>query len=186
MASGVMRVMAVLAPFAVVGCAVVPPAAPTVMALPRQGEDFGQFRAHDASCRDYAESQIGYGAGADQATRDAVGSAAVGTALGAVAGAALGSLSGNAGAGAAVGAAGGLLAGSAAGANRAQYSAGQLQYLYDTAYTQCMVADGYTVRREPPPVVAYPGYAPYPYGYYPTPYPYGYGMSFGFGGGRRW
>ncbi len=186
MTRAVMRVVAVLAPLAVVGCAVVPPTAPTVMALPKEGEDFGQFRAHDASCRDYAASQIGYNAGADQATSDAVGSAAVGTAVGAVAGAALGSLSGNVGAGAAVGAAGGLLAGSAVGANRAQYSAGQLQYLYDTGYTQCMVAQGYTVRRQPPPVAAYPGYAAYPYGYYPAPYPYGYGVTFGFGRWHRW
>jgi hypothetical protein len=179
-----MRVAVLLAPFAAAGCAVVPPSAPTVMALPKQGEDFGQFRAHDASCRDYASSQIGYGAGADQATRDAVGSAAVGTAVGAAAGAALGSLSGNVGAGAAVGAAGGLLAGSAVGANRAQYSAGQLQYMYDSGYTQCMVAHGYTVQNRPRPVVAYPAYPPYPYGYYP--YPYGYGVTLGFGRWHRW
>jgi outer membrane lipoprotein SlyB len=184
MASNAMRAVVLLAPFAVIGCAVVPPSAPSVMALPKQGEDFGVFRAHDASCRDYAASQIGYGAGAERATQDAVGSAAVGTAIGAVAGAALGSLSGNVGAGAAVGAGAGLLAGSAVGANRAQYSAGQLQYMYDTAYTQCMVAHGYTVRRPPPrPVVVAPAY---PYGYYPAPYPYGYGVTFGFGPWHRW
>jgi hypothetical protein len=184
MASNAMRAVVLLAPFAVIGCAVVPPSAPSVMALPKQGEDFGVFRAHDASCRDYAASQIGYGAGAERATQDAVGSAAVGTVVGAVAGAALGSLSGNVGAGAAVGAGAGLLAGSAVGANRAQYSAGQLQYMYDTAYTQCMVAHGYTVRRPPPrPVVVAPAY---PYGYYPAPYPYGYGVTFGFGPWHRW
>ena len=140
MTRSALRALAVLTPLAVVGCAVAPPSYPTVMAVPKQGEDFAQFRAHDASCRDYASSQTGYGAGADQATRDAVGTAAVGTAVGAVAGAALGSLSGNVGAGAAVGAAGGLLVGGAAARSRAQYSAGQLQYLYDAGYTQCMVA----------------------------------------------
>jgi hypothetical protein len=177
----VLRALVLLAPLGAAACTVVPPSSPTVMALPKQGEDFGQFRAHDASCRDYASSQIGYGQDADTATRSAVGSAAVGTALGAVAGAAIGSVSGNMGAGAAVGAAGGLLAGSAVGANQAQYSAGNLQYRFDTAYTQCMVAQGYSVENPPPRVVAYPAYAPYPY--YGYPYPYSYGVTLGLGGG---
>lgn len=185
MTASTLRVLVLLAPLAATACAVVPPSSPTVMALPKQGEDFGQFRAHDAQCRDYASSQIGYGSQAAAASNDAVGSAAVGTALGAVAGAAIGSVSGNVGAGAAVGGAAGLLAGSAVGANRAQYAAGNLQYRYDTAYTQCMVAQGYQVRDERPRVVAVP--APYPY--YAAPYPYyppGYGVTFGFGYPRHY
>lgn len=181
-----LRALALLAPLAVVGCTVVPPSGPTAIALPKQGEDFSVFRAHDADCKDYASSQIGYGAQANQATRSAVGSAALGTALGAAAGAAIGSVSGNMGAGAAVGAAGGLLVGSAVGANQAQDSAGNLQYRYDTAYTQCMVAHGYKVEQRPR-VVAYPAYEPYPYGYaYPYPYSYPYPYPYGYRSYRRW
>jgi hypothetical protein len=158
------RCVAVLAPLAAAGCAVAPPVGPSVMALPRQGEDFAQFQAHDGSCRNYASSQIGYGQPAQAATESAVGSAVVGTALGAVAGAAIGSASGHAGAGAAVGGAGGLLVGSAVGAGNARESAGAMQRRYDMAYAQCMVAAGYTVQQ--------PGYAyPPPYRGYAPPYP---------------
>lgn len=177
-----LRALVLLAPLGATACAVVPPSAPRVMALPKQGENFDQFRAHDAECRNYASAQIGYGSQAAQATNSAVGTAALGTALGAAAGAAIGSVSGNVGAGAAVGAGAGLLAGSAAGANQASYAAGDLQFRYDTAYTQCMVAYGYQVENPPPRVITYP--APYPYYGYPYAYPYypwGYGMTFEFG-----
>ena len=41
MTRSALRALAVLTPLAVVGCAVAPPSYPTVMAVPKQGEDFG-------------------------------------------------------------------------------------------------------------------------------------------------
>ena len=74
------------------------PTAPSVMALPGSGKTFDQFRADDASCRQFALNQVG-GVSANQAaTASAVASAAIGTGLGAAAGAAF-----NGGSGAAVG-----------------------------------------------------------------------------------
>lgn len=164
-----------LAPLAVAACTVPQPTGPMVTALPRQGEDFTVFQNRDASCRAYAQGQIGGANPQEAGAQSAVGSAVVGTALGAAAGAAIGSVSGNVGAGAAVGGAGGLLVGSAVGANNAHATAGSLQYRYDQAYTQCMVAGGYTVQqRATPPVVAYPAYpayAPGGYVYAPPPPP---------------
>lgn len=155
---------------ALAGCAVAP-AGPSVMALPKPGEDFARFQAQDAYCRNYADAQIGGGGANQAATNDAVGSAVVGTALGAAAGAVIGAAAGNPGAGAAIGAGSGLLIGSAAGANRANASAGGLQYQYDVAYTQCMVANGYTVQQSAAVARYYggPGYYPAPYPYYAAP-----------------
>ncbi len=193
MTRNLLRTLPIVGPVAglvmVAGCTVVPPSAPSVVALPNQGGNFAQFRAHDAGCRDFASAEIGYGASARAATQNSVGSAAVGTALGAAAGAALGSLGGRAGAGAAVGAVGGLLAGSAMGAGTARASAVGLQRRYDVAYMQCMVANGYTVQQPSYAVgygwyPGYPGYPAYAYPAYPPPYPGGIGIEFGFGAGR--
>jgi len=118
------------------GCTVLP-TGPSVMALPGTGKNFDQFRADDASCRQYAYVQVG-GVTADQAsTNSAVASAVVGTALGAAAGAAFGG-----GEGAAIGAGAGLLTGSAIGYNNAAYSGYGSQQRYDAAYIQCMYASG--------------------------------------------
>jgi hypothetical protein len=117
-------------------CAVVP-SGPSVMALPGTGKSFDQFRADDASCRQFAVGQVGGVTTNEAATNSAVGSAVVGTALGAAAGAAF-----NGGTGAAVGAGVGLLAGSAFGATSAQGSAYEVQRRYDYAYLQCMYANG--------------------------------------------
>jgi outer membrane lipoprotein SlyB len=175
-----------LLPLAVAACAVAPPTGPTVMALPKPGGNFADFQNQDAACRNFASAQIGYGSPAQAANQSAVGSAALGTAIGAAAGAALGSVSGNAGAGAAIGGAGGLLVGSAAGANNAQLSGAALQNRYDVAYTQCMVAAGYTVEQPSYAVPAY-AYGPSPYAY-PPPYYYGPSVGIGIGGGwgPRW
>jgi len=166
--SRIVRTAALIAPLALAACVVPPPAGPSVMAMPKQGEDFAQFQGRDAACRAYASAQIGQGNPAQAATDSAVGSAVVGTALGAAAGAAIGSTVGQVGAGAAIGGASGLLLGSAAGANNAQLSAGAMQQRYDMTYAQCMVAGGYTVQQ--------PGYGPAPYGVpaygYAAPYPY--------------
>jgi len=113
------------------------PTGPSVMALPGSGKTFDQFRADDASCRQFAFQQVG-GVTADQAaTNSAVGSAVVGTAIGAAAGAAFGG-----GSGAAIGAGAGLLTGSAFRVGAAQTSGYGVQRHYDHAYLQCMYAAG--------------------------------------------
>lgn len=149
------------------GCASVP-TGPSVMALPGSGKSFEQFRNDDASCRQYAQYQMG--GGAKQAAVDAgLGSAAVGTLVGAVAGAAIG---GHEGAGAGAGT--GLLVGSMAGAGAAQDATYASQRNYDHAYIQCMYAKGNQVpvagamtgsRIQAPTGASYPpppGYAPPP------------------------
>ncbi|MDR5759868.1 YMGG-like glycine zipper-containing protein [Caballeronia sp. LZ035] len=113
------------------------PTGPSVMALPGSNKTFDQFRADDASCRQFALQQTG-GVDANQAaTNSAVGSAVVGTALGAAAGAAFGG-----GSGAAIGAGAGLLAGSAFGLGASQTSGYNVQQRYDYSYLQCMYAAG--------------------------------------------
>lgn len=153
------------------------------MALPAQGKSFEAFQRDDMSCRGYASQSIGGGSSAQAANNAAVGGAVAGTALGAAAGAAIGSVSGNLGAGAAIGGATGLLAGTAIGANNAAAVGGNAQARYDTAYTQCMYANGNSVQSAPGayarPYPAYGGYA-YPPGYY-----YG-GPEVVVGGGWGW
>ncbi|PMS14309.1 hypothetical protein FNF07_06300 [Trinickia caryophylli] len=121
---------------ALAGCTVMP-SGPSVMALPGTGKTFDQFRADDASCRQYALAQVGGVSAGQAATSSAVGSAALGTAVGAAAGAAFGG-----GQGAAIGAGAGLLTGSAIGAGTAQASGYGIQRRYDYAYIQCMYAAG--------------------------------------------
>ncbi len=186
--SRIVHLSALIAPLALAACVVPPPPGPSVMALPKQGDDFSAFQARDASCRGFASGQIGQATPAQAATNSAVGSAVLGTALGAATGAAIGSVGGAVGAGAAIGGAAGLLVGSAAGANAAQMSAGEMQHRYDVAYTQCMVAAGYTVQQPayaPGPYAA-PGYAYGPAYGYAAPYPYYYGPDVVIGGGWGW
>ena len=129
--------LALLASLTWVSACSVLPTTPSVMALPGSGKTFDQFRADDASCRQFAFEQVG-GVSANQAaTASAVGSTAIGTALGAAAGAAF-----NGGAGAAVGAGAGLLVGSAFGVGAAQDSAYGVQRRFDYSYLQCMYASG--------------------------------------------
>lgn len=145
---------------------VVMPSGPSVMALPGTGKTFDQFRADDASCRQFAFQQVG-GTSPDQAaTNSAVGSAVVGTAIGAAAGAAFGG-----GTGAAIGAGAGLLTGSAVGMGAAQNSGYGTQRRYDYAYLQCMYAAGDRV-----PVQGRLSTAP-PNGAYYTPPPPPPGMA---------
>jgi hypothetical protein len=120
-------------------CATVP-TGPSVMALPGTGRSFDQFRADDASCRQYAWQQIGGMSAGQAAANSAVSSAAIGTAIGAVAGAALGGSDG-----AAVGAGTGLIFGSVAGAGSSQAYGYEAQRRYDHAYVQCMYASGHRV-----------------------------------------
>jgi outer membrane lipoprotein SlyB len=153
-------------------CAVIP-TGPSVMALPGTGKTFDQFRADDASCRNFAYQQVGGVTANQAATNAAVGSAVVGTALGAAAGAAF-----NGGRGAAVGAGVGLLAGSVVGAGNAQASGYGAQGRYDHAYMQCMYAAGDKVpvpgramSSAPPPQGAYNYAPPPPPGAYYAPMP---------------
>jgi hypothetical protein len=135
-----LKKMAVMLPVLLSACASVPNG-PSSMALPGTGKNFDQFRADDASCRQFAQSQIG-GNTASQAGNDSFARTAVlGTALGAVIGAVAGG-----GHGAAVGAATGLVGGSVVGANESEYSARTTQRRYDDAYTQCMYSSGNRVR----------------------------------------
>jgi hypothetical protein len=150
-------------------CASVPNG-PSAMALPGTGKSFDEFRADDASCRQFAHEQIG-GTTANQASDDSFAkSAVVGTALGTAVGAAAGG-----GRGAGAGAATGLLVGSMIGVDEANASSYGTQRRYDNAYIQCMYASGHRVpvsgrviQQQPvyssPPPAAYP---PPPPGYMP-------------------
>lgn len=134
-----LKKIAIMLPVLLSACASVPNG-PSTMALPGTGKSFDQFRADDASCRQFAQEQIG-GSTANQAGNDSFARTAVlGTALGAAVGAAAGG-----GHGAAIGAATGAVAGSAIGANEANYSSREAQRRYDNAYTQCMYASGHRV-----------------------------------------
>ncbi len=159
----------------VTACAVAPPAAPTIAAMPGAGKNFDQFVSDDSTCRSYASSRIP-GNSVQTSQQNSVGTAVAGTAIGAAAGALIGAAAGNPGAGAAIGAGGGLLAGTAVAADQTGSTAYNLQYQYDIAYAQCMAAKGNRVPNvslQPPP----PNYGPYYYapGYYDYPPVYFYG-----------
>jgi len=159
---------ALLGTAALLGACTVMPTGPDVTALPGAGKSFDQFRADDASCRQYASQQVGGMTSGQAAAGSELGSAALGTALGAAAGAALGG-----GHGAAVGAGAGLIGGSALGLNAAQGSGYSVQHRYDTAYMQCMYAAGNRIPAAPGMVAPQQGYQPAP-GSQPYPPP-GYG-----------
>lgn len=121
------------------GCASIPNG-PSVMVLPGSGQSFDQFRYDDASCQQFAYSQVGGTSANDAAVESEVATAAVGTVLGAAAGAALGG-----GRGAAIGAGTGLVAGSVVGTGYAGTSRIATQQHYDAAYLQCMYAKGHQI-----------------------------------------
>lgn len=155
------------------GCAVVPPSAPTVMALPAQGKTIAAFQQDDYACRTYASQIVNPVAASPGVANAGLAAPVLGTAGGAAAGALIGAGAGNAGAGAAIGAGVGLLFGSAAGSNQYAGSEAALQRQYDTAYTQCIIAKGNTIAAPAAPrvvvVAPTPGvvYAPAPYYYAP-------------------
>ncbi|MCU0765653.1 MAG: hypothetical protein MUF32_06645 [Burkholderiaceae bacterium] len=126
---------------ALAGCVVLPPAGPTLQALPGSRSSFEQFRFDDAACRQYATAQIG-GRSATEAAQDSQAASVVaGTAIGAAAGAVLGGSS----EAAAVGAGVGLLTGAMAGWGASQGSYDAAQRRYDGAYYACMYARGHKV-----------------------------------------
>ncbi len=121
------------------GACVIMPSGPSVMTLPGTGKNFDQFRVDDASCKQYANEQIG--ASPQQAAdASAVNSAAVGAVLGAAAGALI-----DGPRGAANGAGVGLLMGGAAGAGAADASGRGAQRNLNHAFIQCMYAKGHRV-----------------------------------------
>ncbi len=147
------------------GCATLP-AGPAVEVLPARGKSFETFRSEDASCRQWAQQQVGSSV-QETYQRDVTTGAVGGTAIGAGVGALFGSASGHAGAGAAIGAATGLLAGSVIGSGAGEATASEAQRRYDNAYVQCMYSHGnqvpgYRPASAPPPVAATPPPAPAP------------------------
>ena len=156
-------------------CALIP-TAPHVMALPGSGKSFDQFDVDDATCRHWAERQIGISP-QRAATESTIQGAAIGTVLGAATGAAIGAAAGNPAMGAAVGSGVGLLGGTSAGAASGESRGYAAQRRYDMAYVQCMYAKGNQVpvraasrrsRPSPPPEYDVP---PPPYGAPPGPPP---------------
>ncbi len=126
-----------LLPLLALGACVSLPTGPSVLALPGSGKNFDQFRADDASCRQYAQLQMN-GMSPDQAAAESgLRSAAVGAVLGAVAGAAI-----NGGRGAGVGAGVGTAVGGLSGVGAANSATYGSQQRYDFSYTQCMYAQG--------------------------------------------
>lgn len=177
----ILRSLAIFTPLLLSACAVAPPTGPSVMALPGKGKDFAQFQQDDASCRQYASSQVGGVAPEQAASQSFANSAALGTVLGAAAGAAIGAATGNPAAGAAIGAGSGLFLGGATGIDAAGYSEASLQRRYDVGYIQCMSAMGESVPATTSGVPAY-GYYSYPYyGAYPYPYAYPYAYPYPYG-----
>jgi hypothetical protein len=155
------KILSVLAVTALAGCVTVP-TGPTREAFPGRGKSFEQFQIDDATCRNYADAQIGGKSSTDRANEAAVGSAVVGTALGAAAGALIGGNQQGAGVGAGIG----LLAGSAAGGSTASGTYRYSQRRYDGAYYQCMYAKGNKV-----PVYGRYAQQANPAPYYPPPPP---------------
>lgn len=122
------------------GCATMPPG-PSVMVMPPPGKPFEVFKADDASCRQWAETQSGWQAN-ETVNQNLAGGAAIGTVLGTGLGAIIGSAYGNVGAGAAIGAASGLALGVAGASGPAQAAGYEVQRRYDIAYQQCMYSKG--------------------------------------------
>lgn len=155
------------------GCATLP-GGPSVTVLPTRGKPFETFQKEDATCRQWAQSQVGSPVQQTYDKNLATGAVA-GTAIGAGLGAALGSASGHAGAGALIGGLYGLFFGSATGANAAQVNSREAQRRYDNAYVQCMYSygnqiPGYRVAPARPRVaVAPPPPAPAPPDLGPAP-----------------
>jgi hypothetical protein len=119
-------------------CATIP-TGPSVMVAPAPGKPFELFKQEDASCRRWAEQQIGL-TPQEAIDQNTATGAITGTAIGAGLGALMGSSSGHAGAGALIGAAGGMLVGAASGADSGRVYGREAQRRYDTAYMQCMYA----------------------------------------------
>lgn len=158
------------------GCATLP-TGPSVNVLPTSGKSFDVFRAEDATCRQWADQQIG-GPAQQTYEKNVATGAVAGTAIGTGLGAAIGSGSGHTGAGALIGAASGLLVGSAVGSDSGRVYGMEAQRRYDNSYIQCMYSygnqvPGYrpTVVVHQPAVIAPPPPPPAPVAVTPPPPP---------------
>lgn len=134
------------------------PTGPSVNVMPTKGKSFETFRTEDATCRQWAEQQVGMSTQDTQDTynQNVATGAVAGTAIGAGLGAAVGSASGHAGGGALVGAVTGLLIGSATGSDSGRVYGREAQRRYDNAYVQCMYSYGNQVPGYRPRVAATP------------------------------
>jgi hypothetical protein len=121
------------------GACVVMPQGPSVMTLPGTGKNYDQFRTDDATCKQFANEQLGTSP-QQVAEASAVASATLGAVLGAAAGAII-----DGPRGAANGAGVGLLMGSSAGANAANASGQSAQQNLNNVFVQCMYAKGHRV-----------------------------------------
>ena len=70
--------IALLTGLALTGCAVAPPTGPSAMALPGKDKSFAAFQEDDASCRGYAQAQLGGTTPAEAATQSAAQAALAG------------------------------------------------------------------------------------------------------------
>lgn len=132
--------LSLLLPLSMLAACVHIPTGPGVMVLPAANKTFDQFRADDYLCRQFASEQVSGQTPRQASIFSGMETAAIGTALGAIAGVAFGG-----GRGAAIGAGSGLLAGGLAGSSAAQSSGSINQQRYDTAYIQCMYANGHRI-----------------------------------------
>jgi hypothetical protein len=123
---------------ALAACATIP-AGPSVMVMPAAGKPFELFKQEDATCRRWAEQQIGLSP-QEALEKNTASGALTGSVVGAGVGALLGAASGHAGAGALIGGAGGMLVGAASGSDSGRVYGREAQRRYDGAYLQCMYA----------------------------------------------
>ncbi len=117
------------------GCSSPTPTGPKIAVMPSPAKPFDVFIAEDKLCREFAMQSIGKSPGS--ATGHAAGTVVAGTAIGTAAGAIMGGRQG-----AATGAGLGLIMGTVGGISRADYEGNEIQWSYDTAYSQCMYAKG--------------------------------------------
>src|SRR5574337_110982 len=147
------KLLLLAVPIVLAGCAS-PPMGPTVQVLPGPTKPFDAFQYDQATCKQYAQSQV---AGQAEAVNNGTaGTVVVGTVLGGLLGAAI--------------------AGTSVGAGSASYGQGSIQAQYNNAYVQCMYARGNQVpgmrrqryqapmQADPPPGYPPAGYAPPGYG----------------------
>jgi hypothetical protein len=163
----------------VTACAIPPPNAPSVMAIPPPGKDLAVFQQEDVQCRNYAAATIG-ALPPEQAGPQPAAGGAGGPASGAAASSASGAASGNAGA--TVGGAPGNSGDVAAGATNAAASAYNVQTRYNIAYTQCTYASGNAVLPMPASAYGYYANAGEDYPWYGNPWFEWGGLGFAGGG----
>jgi len=122
-----------------VGCASAP-TGPTVMVMPRAGQDFKQFKADNEECKQYASDEAEKTSNASFKNGAATTGVLMG--IGALAGLLLmGGRSVNVGTGAGAG----LIAGGLAGSLGQNKKEDQAQAQYNMAFQQCMFAKGNAV-----------------------------------------